>query len=106
MQSTSQTSDTLPPKWNSRRELRTSNGAGVAATITLEADCSYLITVLMVDGSLNGCGVVAVTDAPVEVDIHCQLIVAGYGPIPARIAWVREIDRGVLRFGLQYLEGA
>ena len=93
----------VPLAWNLRRENRTAKGAGVIARVVLEADRYYSMKALVVDGSLNGCGLVAVTEAPVQIECRCHITLADCGPINARVAWVREIDRGILRFGLQYL---
>ena len=105
MQDSSENLITIPKQWDLRRELRTSKGAGAQVEMTFELqDACYRIPGLVTDGSLNGCGIVAVTDIAIHQGDVCSLMMGGYGPIHARVKWLKDLDKGILKLGMQYLD--
>ncbi|WP_017327503.1 hypothetical protein [Synechococcus sp. PCC 7336] len=99
----SYTEITLPKTWDKREHSRTTTGAGTIVEIELTLNNHCRVQGLAVDGSFSGCGVVTVSDAAIASGQHCTAIVGGAGPIEAKVVWVRELERNILRLGLQYL---
>ena len=104
MDSPPDTDEMLLNVWNRRDEPRTFQGSGAVVSITVQSENGPLrISGLATDGSLTGVGVVVVADAPLYEGDTCTIGMGGERPIGAKIVWIEELDRSVLRLGLEYV---
>ncbi|MGK7910967.1 MAG: hypothetical protein AB4050_05705 [Synechococcus sp.] len=94
----------LVQMWNRREEPRTFQGAGLVLNLRVQSENGLIqMSGLATDGSLTGVGVVVVADAPLYEGDACTVSMGRGEPIAAKIVWIEELDRSILRLGLEYL---
>ena len=55
------------------------------------------------ESPLDGCSLVVLDDPRLQPDVFCRVQVGRMDPVPARIAWRREIEPRLVHLGLEYL---
>ena len=95
--------DMLIKVWNRRDEPRTFQGAGLVVTLQVKSENGPIqMSGLATDGSLTGMGLVVVAGAPLYEGDACTVSLGREEPIAAKIVWIEELDRTILRLGLEY----
>ncbi len=96
--------DMVVQVWNRRDQPRTFQGAGSVVTLRVKSEHGLIqMSALATDGSLTGMGVVVVAGAPLYEGDSCTVSIGREEPIGAKIIWINELERQVLRLGLEYL---
>ncbi len=95
--------DMLIQVWNRRDQPRTFQGAGLVVTLRVQSENGPIqMSGLATDGSLTGMGVVVVAGAPLYEGDSCTVSIGREEPIAAKLVWIEELDRSILRLGLEY----
>ena len=93
----------LQEVWNRREQTRTFQGAGLVVQLQVQSQNGPIqMSGLATDGSLTGMGVVVVAVAPLYEGDFCKINIGCEEPIGAKIVWIQELDRTILRLGLEY----
>ncbi len=56
------------------------------------------------EAPLNGCALVLRDDARLEEGSRCTVKVGRMDPLDARVVWKKQIEKGLIHLGFQYLE--
>lgn len=94
---------------NRRRSIRFTPDLGTFAQIDVEenrADGSFQpsIMALVPEESSKGVGLVILSTSELPVGKICRVQVGKLSPLKAEVRWRQDLDAGVLRIGLLYLE--
>ncbi len=92
-----------------RRSIRYSPDAGTIARIDLEsarADGSFQpsITALVPEESAKGAGVVILQTTELQMGATCRVQVGQLPILRAEVRWRQQVDPGIIRLGLLFLE--
>ncbi len=90
-----------------RRHIRFKPGLACYASIDPVPDrkaFSPSIVALVLDEAYSGCGLVALSSAPLKAGDVCRVQVGTLAPIRAEVRWRRQLDPDVMRFSLRYLD--
>lgn len=98
-----------------RKAVRFSPDSGSLAHIALdkgptsagptpEGEFAPTILGLVADESSKGCGVVLLEITDLVVGDKCIVQAGQLSPLRAEVRWRKQIDEGVIRLGLMYLE--
>lgn len=92
-----------------RRSIRFAPDSGTYAKIDLEAareDGSFQpsVVALVPEESAKGVGLVVLTTNDLQVGAFCKIQVGKLQPLRAEVRWRQDVDPGILRLGLLYLE--
>lgn len=92
-----------------RRSIRFSPDAGTYAKIDLEAsrpDGSFRpsVVALVPEESAKGVGLVVLATSELQVGKYCRIQVGKLPILRAEVRWRQDVDSGISRLGLLYLE--
>lgn len=92
-----------------RKAVRFSPDPGALAQIQLEGptptqEFQPTIQGLVADESSKGCGVVLLEIPDLLVGAKCIIQAGQLSPLRAEVRWRKQIDEGIIRLGLMYLE--
>jgi len=62
------------------------------------------IAALVTDEALRGCGIVTLSQAPLDPETECMIRVGDLPPLRSQIRWVKEVSADVRRAGVMFLE--
>jgi len=89
-----------------RRSPRFSADANALAWISLEPDVSLFhkdIVAIVLDESYEGFGILLVGEK-FETGDEFMMKVGPLAPVPSRVAWVKELEPGILKLGVEWFE--
>jgi len=92
------------PNGKKRRHTRFRSDMNTFAWITMvDGDgkpCGPSKGGIAIDESYEGCSVIMQSAPELRVDESCVVTLGGFKPVPGKIAWIREIEPGVIRLGI------
>jgi hypothetical protein len=62
------------------------------------------IAALVTDEALHGCGIVTLSRDEIDPDAECMIPVGDLAPLRSQIRWVKDLDPGVRKVGVMFLE--
>ena len=88
---------------NPRREIRFFPDPNSLARISTNPDAASFepdIVGLVSNESYSGCNLIVLAGNSLSVGSRCKAAIANLDPVDAEVRWIKEIDEGVLRLGL------
>jgi hypothetical protein len=99
--------DMIPRRLFKRKAIRFLPDQGSLALVDLQEasdDFAPKLMGLVCDESSKGCGVILLETKDLQVGEKCKIQVGQLSPLRAEVRWRKQLDVGVVRLGLLYLE--
>jgi hypothetical protein len=92
-----------------RKRIRFRPDALDYAQIECNGDCSKpfapeSVGIIVDEEPMGGCCVIVLDNGKLHLDDFCRVKVGRLDPLRAQIVWRKELEAGILRVGLEFLE--
>lgn len=91
-------------KSEKKRSIRFAPDPGTLAAVGFNEGTAKAFTLfgLVLNESSSGCALVVMSDVKLKKDMECRCIVGHLPNTPASIRWVKELEKGLMKIGLEY----
>ncbi len=87
-----------------KRSIRFAPDPGTLAAVGFNngTDKAFTLFGLVLNESSTGCALVVMSDKKLKKEMECSCIVGHLPNTPAKIRWVKELEKGLLKLGIEY----